>query len=322
MTTVKRSTEGSVYQIKVVLKGSRPPIWRRIQVDSDTTLGELHHILQVAMGWYDAHLHQFIVGHTHYGVPHPDYFMEMLDEDQFTLNQIVTGEKFRFHYEYDFGDSWEHTLQIEKILPPEEGVEYPICLKGRRACPPEDVGGVWGYQAFLEIIQHPDHPEHEHYMEWIGGDFDPEAFDADQVNAALRDLQQEPESIAFDTSIGTFVYHTDDPPHSQYYLFRPDHHQTLEDITRRQRAGEELDYEEVWRRIARFGVLMLAVYPDGGFTADLYLDRDIVEEDEVETIVQGTCEFLEQIPLGTDGGSLSVFWMEEIAEYSFNPDET
>jgi len=179
-----------IYQIKVTLKGSKPPIWRRIQVPCNITLAELHRILQAVMGWWDYHLHQFIVGRTYYGVPHPDYYdyMEMRDENQVRLNQIA-DEGSKFVYEYDFGDSWEHVLLVEKVLEPEPDRQYPVCIKGKRACPPEDVGGIWGYYSFLEAIQNPDHPEHEDYLEWVGGEFDPEAFDLDEVNAALRALR-------------------------------------------------------------------------------------------------------------------------------------
>jgi hypothetical protein len=185
-------TDVPIYQIKVTLDESKPPIWRRILVRSDITLEELHNVIQaVMMGWADYHLHQFIVGETYYGVPDPDYggFVEMRDESRVKLNQIVSGGKFKFRYEYDFGDSWLHNLLVEKILPPEPGQPYPVCIKGRRACPPEDVGGIWGYYGFLEAIQDPDHPRHEDYLEWIGGEFDPEAFDLDEANEALRALR-------------------------------------------------------------------------------------------------------------------------------------
>jgi hypothetical protein len=112
----------------------------------------------------------------------------MQDERKFKLNQIAPREKHKFIYEYDFGDSWEHVILVEKILSPEPGATYPECVKGRRARPPEDVGGIWGYADFLEAIRDPTHPEHESYVEWIGGEFDPEAFDLDEVNAALRDV--------------------------------------------------------------------------------------------------------------------------------------
>lgn len=177
-----------IYQIKVTLKHSKPPIWRRIQVAGDTRLDKLHLILQEVMGWENYHLHQFIVGGTYYGKPHPDYddFFEMKDEKKVRLNQIAPREKSKFTYEYDFGDSWEHELLVEKVLPPESDVHYPCCIKGKRACPPEDVGGVWGYDSFLEAIQNPADPEHEDMLEWIGGEFDPEAFDLDEINEALR----------------------------------------------------------------------------------------------------------------------------------------
>lgn len=191
MSPTKPSTQVPIYQIKVTLDHSRPPIWRRILVPSNITLARLHRVLQAVMGWADYHLHQFIVGQTYYGVPDPDYgdWVEMRDERRVKLNQIVPGEGFKFRYEYDFGDSWMHTLLVEKILAPEPGQQYPACVKGKRACPPEDVGGIWGYYNFLEAIQDPDHPEHEDYLTWVGGEFDPEALDLDAVNAALRTLR-------------------------------------------------------------------------------------------------------------------------------------
>lgn len=181
--------KNDIYQIKVTLKYSKPPIWRRLEVPGQTRLDKLHLILQAAMGWWNAHLHQFIVGQTYYGEPHPDYDMwgpEMLDESKYRLNQIAPREKSKFVYEYDFGDSWEHTILVEKILPPEKGVSYPRCIKGKRACPPEDVGGVWGYAEFVEAITDPNHPDHADMLEWVGDDFDPEAFDLAEINEALQ----------------------------------------------------------------------------------------------------------------------------------------
>ena len=190
--SAKPATPAHIYQIKVTLKHGKPPIWRRIQVPGDVTLAKLHRILQIVMGWADYHLHQFIVGGAYYGEPHPDYEAwgpEMHNERRVKLEQIAPGEKSKFSYEYDFGDGWEHELLVEKILPPEPGVHYPCCLKGKRACPPEDVGGIWGYADFLEAIADPDHEDHEDMLEWIGGEFDPEAFDLDEINAELRKLR-------------------------------------------------------------------------------------------------------------------------------------
>lgn len=140
------------------------------------------------MGWTDSHLHHFIINDEFYGAPEDDKFGDMgiKNEARYKLNQFVSREGFRFRYEYDFGDSWLHDPVVEKILPAEAGVQYPICAAGKRACPPEDVGGVWGYDDFLEAISNPDHPERKEMLEWIGADFDPEFFDMDDVNLGLR----------------------------------------------------------------------------------------------------------------------------------------
>jgi hypothetical protein len=185
----KTASEAPIYQIKVTLEHSKPLIWRRLLVPGDVTLEHLHYIIQVAMGWTNSHLHQFIVDGLYFGEPHPDYGLEMHDHRRIRLNAVTTETGYKFTYEYDFGDSWEHTLLVEKILEPESGQQYPVCIKGKRACPPEDVGGVWGYEEFLEAIGDPDHPEHEMYLEWIGGEFDPEAFDLEETNAILQKLR-------------------------------------------------------------------------------------------------------------------------------------
>ena len=180
-----------IYQIKITLRDSKPPIWRRLLISSETTLDRLHDIIQAAMGWYDSHLHAFRINGEDYSTPLPydPYHLAELDMESTEgkkLSALVAGEGARFHYDYDFGDNWEHVILIEKVLPPDAAQVLPRCIKGRRACPPEDVGGVWGYDYFLEAIQDPTHEEHENYTEWIGGDFDPEAFDLEEVNARLK----------------------------------------------------------------------------------------------------------------------------------------
>ena len=177
-----------IYQIKVTLRDSQPLIRRRIQVRSDTTLAMLHKILQCVMGWEDSHLHQFVIRDERYRVPDLEDVgpRKTKDERKYKLRDVVSAEGAQFGYDYDFGDNWEHILEIEKTLPPEEGVRYSLCLAGARACPPEDVGGIPGYENFLEAITDPKHPEHEELKEWIGGTFDPEAFDLDEVNRLLR----------------------------------------------------------------------------------------------------------------------------------------
>jgi hypothetical protein len=178
------------YLIKVTLSGTHPPIWRQILVPGSTTLLKLHDILQIVMGWDNAHLHLFKVRGLDYENPDEDEtgVMGMLDEAKYKLNKIIHHEGERLHYIYDFGDSWDHALVVEKISSAHEGLQSPICLKGKRACPPEDVGGVWGYENFLKAIQDPEHDEHEDYLNWIGEEFDPETFDLNAVNDQLHHM--------------------------------------------------------------------------------------------------------------------------------------
>lgn len=178
-----------VYQIKITLQDSKPPIWRRLLVIESVSLYKLHQIIQVAMGWTDSHLHQFIVGEEYYGVPGSEDWRPVLDERRYHLNQIAPSENSKFVYEYDFGDSWDHVILVEKIQPSESGMKYPFCIKGKQACPPEDVGGVWGYLEFLEAINNSAHKEHDNYVKWIGEKFDPAKFDVDKVNQALRKIR-------------------------------------------------------------------------------------------------------------------------------------
>jgi hypothetical protein len=189
MTSKKKPIKPrDVYQIKISLNDIRPPIWRRLEVFGDTTLEKLHLIFQVAMGWANYHLHQFTIRGEEYGPPDPDYDYEVEDERKVKLHQVVPMEKFKFSYVYDFGDNWEHTVLVEKILPVEKGKRYPNCSKGKRACPPEDVGGVWGYMDFLQIVKDVNHSEHEDMLQWVGGGFDSEEFDTKYVNERLKPI--------------------------------------------------------------------------------------------------------------------------------------
>lgn len=180
-----------VYQLKVTLNQSKPPIWRRILVSNHIDLGEFHRILQIAMGWTDSHLHQFISGRTVYSTPYDelggDLEMECEDESKYKLSRLLKKERDSLVYEYDFGDGWEHKIILEKILPYDSSVKLPICVKGKRACPPEDCGGIWGYENLLEIIRDPSHPEHEEMLDWLGDEFDPEHFDLEETNQILAE---------------------------------------------------------------------------------------------------------------------------------------
>jgi hypothetical protein len=188
----KQTKQSLIYQLKISLSGSQPLIWRQIQVPGDITLFKLHFILQIAMGWTNSHLHEFIIGSQYYGDPQGDEWDNRgtQDEGEYRLEQVIPGKGIQFGYMYDFGDGWQHTIKVEDIFERKDEPHYPTCLDGERACPPEDVGGIGGYGYFLEAIQDPQHPEHEDYLAWAGGDFDPEAFDREQIDEELRNLDR------------------------------------------------------------------------------------------------------------------------------------
>lgn len=180
---------GHVYQLKITLRAIRPPIWRRFQVPADTTLNRLHRILQRIMGWTNSHLHEFVVGKRRYGTGLHEWQEfgadHVLNERRFTLGEVAPVAGCRLVYAYDFGDGWQQDIRVEKIGPAEPGQRYPVCLAGARACPPEDCGGYPGYVELLEAMGDPRHERHKELLEWIGGPFDPEAFNVEIVN---RDL--------------------------------------------------------------------------------------------------------------------------------------
>ena len=178
----------ALYQLKITLRDIHPPIWRRIQVWEDTTLAQLHTILQIVMGWEDYHLHEFVIGRRLYSVPDPDDDMnerKVVDESHVPLGEVVPRVGTKFAYLYDFGDSWEHDLILEAILLPETTAQYPTCIGGERRAPPEDVGGITGYEEYLAVLADPEHEEHGNMLQWRG-QFDPESFAPDQVNQGLR----------------------------------------------------------------------------------------------------------------------------------------
>lgn len=177
----------SIYQLKLTLQGVNPPVWRRLQIASSENLASVHLALQLVMGWANTHLHEFVIQGERYGVPDADFPSDILNERAYRLEQVMKKENDKLHYVYDFGDSWEHELVLEKILPFATDIRLPVCLEGERACPPEDVGGAVGYEMCLQIIADPSHPEYEDMLEWVGEDFDPELFDVEQVNGLLRD---------------------------------------------------------------------------------------------------------------------------------------
>lgn len=177
----------SIYQLKITLMDTQPKIWRRLLLASTDKLEGVHISFQIVMGWTNSHLHEFIHGHDRYGVPDEDFPMDVLDEADYRLDQLLKKEKDKLNYVYDFGDGWEHEIILEKILPFDTETVLPTCVAGERACPPEDVGGIPGYEMFLEAISDSSHPEYAEMLEWIGYDFDPEHIDLAQTNDLLRE---------------------------------------------------------------------------------------------------------------------------------------
>ena len=200
---MKTSIQPKIYQLKVTLKHSKPPIWRRVLVSSNMPLSDIHTVLQIVMGWNNEHLHHFMVEidkkRTFYGPTSEDDAMgfglsEEKDERTVKISQILKKVKDSIIYEYDFGDSWVHVIELESILPYDETVELPRCVTGKRACPPEDCGGVSNYSYLLEAFTDPSHPEHQEVTEHINGlygsVFKPEVFDADKVNRHFTKLKE------------------------------------------------------------------------------------------------------------------------------------
>ncbi len=184
-----RDVSATVFQIKVTLRGIRPPICRRLRVPSTLTLGQPHQALQIAMGWTNSHMHQFSVGRQHFGVPDPDdlWTAPVISERKIRLEQIAQTTS-RFSYEYDFGDGWTHDVVIERAETATDVPHDRVCTDGRRACPPEDCGGPYGYTHLVEALSNPKHPEHDERREWAGPYWQPEEFDIDLVNKELRPL--------------------------------------------------------------------------------------------------------------------------------------
>ena len=182
-------------RLTVTLEGIDPPVWRRLEVPASLKLERLHDVLQVALGWTNSHLHVFEIGEERIGV---SYALDQLTDGLCTrsgrmveLGHVVDKGFRRLTYEYDFGDSWRHTIEVESVEDEPTGDDWVSCLEGARSCPPEDCGGVGGYEHLLEVVFDPTHPEFEEMREWVGPGFDPERFDLAAVNAALRRMRWE-----------------------------------------------------------------------------------------------------------------------------------
>jgi hypothetical protein len=202
-----------VFQFKVTLKGSKPPIWRRIVVPCDYTFWDLHVAIQDAMGWEDRHLHEFLISLPYLrhkcviGFPESDEPSEAYEQSLILPTWLIPIAQFftltnrRAVYIYDFGDNWEHQVVMEKILVRDKNVQYPLCTGGRRACPPEDCGGLDEYAAMLEILADPSHPDHAEILAWIGLEFTPDHFARHEVHFADPE-QRLADNFAFESEAG------------------------------------------------------------------------------------------------------------------------
>ncbi|BAC90900.1 plasmid pRiA4b ORF-3 family protein [Gloeobacter violaceus] len=180
--------QAPVYQFLVTLLDTEPPVWRRLQVPSALTLGGLHTVLQVVMGWHNSHLHAFRIGTTLYMDPAFGNDPPAENECIVSLHAVVTGDAFSMIYEYDFGDSWQHELVLEARLSAQAKVHYPRCTAGRGACPPEDCGGPPGYEQLLETLSDLEDPDHQELRSWAGNFFAPELPNFKLINKQLQTL--------------------------------------------------------------------------------------------------------------------------------------
>ena len=187
MTNVIHLPKKNWYQLKISLNNIKPPIWRRFLVQSDIKLPDLHKAIQTVMGWTNSHLHQFIIDGEFYSEPDDEAFAEIIDYRKIRLKKVLTEEKQKIKYEYDFGDGWEHTIVLEKILT-DSALKYPLCVAGKRNRPPEDCGGPSGYEDLLKVISNPADEEYKEMIEWLGEGFDPERFDLEEINDLLKEV--------------------------------------------------------------------------------------------------------------------------------------
>ena len=176
-----------IYQLKISLAGVTPPVWRRVLVPGGYTLDRVHRVIQHAMGWQDCHLHCFDIDGVQYGEPDPDDELALNDELDYRLD-AVAAKGGRVLYTYDFGDWWEHDVLVEDVFVADPDERYPCCVGGGRACPPEDVGGAFGYAELLAAVSDPGHIEHVTMREWLGRDIAPEVLDIERVSTLLRRL--------------------------------------------------------------------------------------------------------------------------------------
>ncbi|MDQ6761688.1 MAG: plasmid pRiA4b ORF-3 family protein [Bacteroidota bacterium] len=186
-----------IYQLKCKLQYTRPVVFRTILVNSNITFYELHHLLQIVMGWYNCHLFNFKYHDYYLELPNVDDdnyntigMFQKVDPRKITLNEFFISTKTVINYTYDFGDNWMHEITLQKIIDPEKvSFPLPVCIKGKYACPPEDCGSIPGYYRLIEVMKNPKHKEYKFYKQWMGDSFDMEEFNIDDVNEELKGLK-------------------------------------------------------------------------------------------------------------------------------------
>jgi hypothetical protein len=207
---------GGIYRLRVEIEKTEPVIYRVLLVYGNIGLDLLHAVLQVAIGWTNSHLHKFTVGNSEYSDPEFNLNEDAFEGQKFVedegivnLNEVVPHKGFQFSYEYDFGDSWEHLITVEDILPDDGTLKgFAECIDGKRACPPEDCGGTPGYADFLDTISDPESEEYTSMIEWIGRVFDPESFDIKKVNRFLKKIKWDHPTI---DQLGKLLQERDTP---------------------------------------------------------------------------------------------------------------
>jgi hypothetical protein len=196
MPTAKKSRLPiRVYQLRIEIADIKPCIWRTILVPDTVKLSKLDRIIQAVFGWTNSHLHEFKIGSKLYGMVDPEEDLDwderssLLDERKYTVGSVLCDDLHDFEYEYDFGDGWRHLIKVERTLAPDQTNDWPMCIAGANACPPEDVGGPLAYAGFVEIMSNPHHAEYLEMFCWHGGPFDPSGFDVNSANARLKRLR-------------------------------------------------------------------------------------------------------------------------------------
>lgn len=191
-TKFQRNQPQRVYQLRIELQNIQPLIWRRILVPDSVKLAKLDRIIQAAVGWTNSHLHDWHIEQQRYGIPDEQWggSGDMRDDRKFTVSAVLGERVQAFSYSYDFGDGWDHRITVEQRLPVQPGQnDWPMCMAGENACPPEDVGGPPGYMDFLEAMHNQAHDQHAEYWRWWGGPFDATAFSINAANIAIRKLR-------------------------------------------------------------------------------------------------------------------------------------